>query len=359
MTQTKRACALICEYNPLHHGHRYQISKLKEVFSTVICILGGNLSQRGEVAVADRYVRAMAAISAGADLVLELPLPWCCASAHEFASGGVFLAKAIGADALAFSAESDADTLAAAANERKHAEQAIRALQKEQNLSYPAAAEQILGKTLSGMPNDILGIEYLCACDGFPTYILKREQSFLSSSAIRRTDDPLSLLPEESRTVFACDPSFPRVTEKAGKYLLATLRNDPQKNVYGVTDELYAHLRSHAHETDSFESFVKNCTNKMYTASRIRRAAWSIAFGFPKNLCDMTPPYTLLLAANEKGRAFLKATAKTRIFPVVSRPAELQNDPIFALNARANDVLRLFYGGEHDSKLMPFIAANS
>ncbi len=359
MTQTKRVCALICEYNPLHFGHRYQLAELGKAFSTVICILGGNLSQRGEVAVADRYVRAKAAIAAGADLVIELPLPWCCASAREFASGGVFLAKAIGADALAFSAESDAESLYIAAAERKHAEQAIRTLQKEQNLSYPAAAEQILGKTLSGMPNDILGIEYLSACDGFPTYILKREPSFLSSTAIRWTEDPLSLLPEESRDVFACNASFPRRTKQAGEYLLATLRNAPQKDVYGVTDELFAHLLSRAQETDSFETFVKTCTNKMYTAARVRRAAWSIAFGFPRDLCDMTPPYTLLLAANENGRAFLKSTAKARTFPVVSRPAELSGDPIFALNARVNDVLRLFYGGQHDTKQMPFIAKNS
>lgn len=356
MTQTKRACALICEYNPLHFGHRYQLIELKKAFSTVICILGGNLSQRGEAAVSDRYTRAKAALAAGADLAVELPLPWCCASAHEFASGGVFLAKALQADALAFSAESGADILYAAAAERKHAENAIRALQKEQNLSYPAAAEQILGKTLSHMPNDILGIEYICACGGFPTHILKREQSFLSSSAIRRTANPLESLPGESRAIFAQDASFPRATEQAGKYLLATLRNMPQKHVYGVTDELFVHLCEHAQETDSFEAFVQSCTNKMYTAARIRRAAWSIAFGFPKNLCDMTPPYTLLLAANENGRAFLKETAKTRSVPVISRPAELQGDPVFELNNRVNDVLRLFYGGTHDTKKTPFIA---
>ena len=355
MTQTKRACALICEYNPLHFGHLYQLTELKKVFSTVVCILGSNLSQRGEIAVADRYTRARAALRAGADLVVELPMPWCCASAREFASGGVYLAKALQTDALAFSAESDADTLYAAAAVRKDAENSIRALQKAQNLSYPAAAEQIVGKSLAGMPNDILGIEYLCACDGFPTFILKREQSFLSSSAIRRAEDVLSLLPEQSREIFAKDVSFPRKTKQAGTYLLAVLRNLPRRNVYGLTDELYAHLQSRAGKTDSFESFVQSCTNKMYTASRIRRAVWSMAFGFPADLPELHPTYALLLAANENGRAFLKKTAKTRTVPVVSRPAKLQNDPIFALNARANDVLRLFCGGVHDTEAKPFI----
>ena len=96
MAQTKRVCGLICEYNPFHFGHEYQLKKLKEQFAAVVCILGGNLSQRGEVAVSDRYVRAKAALQSGADLVVELPAPWCCASAREFARGGVFLAKAMG-----------------------------------------------------------------------------------------------------------------------------------------------------------------------------------------------------------------------------------------------------------------------
>lgn len=356
MTETKRVCALICEYNPFHFGHRYQLGKLKEIFSLVICILGGNVSQRGEVAVSDRYVRARAAIHAGADLVAELPIPWCCASAHEFAAGGVFLAKALGADVLAFSAESDAGSLYTAASERKSAESAIRELMKrEGNLSYPAAAERVLGKTLAGKPNDILGIEYIACAEDFPTYILKREPSYLSSSAIRSTDTPLSQLPEEVKGVFESDPSFPRKTETVGSFLLATLLNTPHKDVYGVPEELYARMTSLAGKHDSFHDFLQGCVNKVYTASRIRRAAWSMTFGFPKNLSDLTPPYTLLLAANGNGRRFLKATSNTRTFPVVSRPAALQTDDVYRLNVRVNDVLRLYYGGTNDREKTPYV----
>lgn len=174
MATTKQTCGLICEYNPFHFGHAYQIKKLKERFDTVVCILGGNISQRGEAAVSDRYIRAKAALQNGADLVVELPAPWCCASAREFAAGGVFLAKELGVDSLAFSAESDPALLYAAAKERTEGEAAIRALMKEEkNLSYPAAAERVLGKTLAGKPNDILGIEYLSHAGNFPAYILK------------------------------------------------------------------------------------------------------------------------------------------------------------------------------------------
>lgn len=354
MAQTKRVCGLICEYNPFHFGHEYQLKKLKEQFAAVVCILGGNLSQRGEVAVSDRYLRAKAALQSGADLVVELPAPWCCASAREFARGGVFLAKAMGVDCLAFSAESDPALLHEAGEKRRKSEESIREMMKtEKTLSYPAAAEKVLGKTLSGKPNDILGIEYIAAADGFPVYILQREPSFLSSSAIRGSKAPLAHLPARSAGVFAEDPSFPRITDEAGKYLLSLLRNDPPKTAYGVTEELFARMTEKAWQHTDFSSFVSDCVNKMYTAARVRRAAWALAFGFPADLAERTPPYTLLLGANETGRDFLRATAKTRTLPLLTRPAQAMEYEEGRLNARINGVLQIFYGGKSDVKNTP------
>ena len=355
MEGTKPVCAVICEYNPFHYGHLYQISRLKEVFSAVVCILGGNLSQRGEVAVADRYTRARAALECGADLVVELPLPWCCSSAREFAAGGVAIAKGLGVDALAFSAESDPDTLYAVARERAQKESAIRTLQKEQNLSYPVAAEQVLGKTLSGNPNDILAIEYLSFAGELPAYILRRDQSYRSSTSIRGEEDPLSHLPKPSAEVFAADPTFPRATARSGEFLLATLRNHPPKDTYGVSEELYASMTRQACLCDDYSAWLESCVNKMFTLARVRRGAWSSVLCFPAELKEMTPSYTLLLAANEQGRAFLKKTAKTRTLPVLSYPAEAESYPMGELNLCTNDLLRLFYGGKPDKDNKPYI----
>ncbi|MBQ8344524.1 MAG: nucleotidyltransferase family protein, partial [Clostridia bacterium] len=65
--------AIICEYNPFHKGHKYQIDTLKEKYphATVISIMSGNATQRGEVALFDKYSRARAAVLCGADCVLE------------------------------------------------------------------------------------------------------------------------------------------------------------------------------------------------------------------------------------------------------------------------------------------------
>lgn len=342
------ACAVICEYNPFHFGHLYQLQTLRETFGTVVCLLGSHVTQRGEVAAADRYVRASAALANGADLVLELPLPWCCASARDFASGGVQLAKDVGADALAFSAESGEAELRESAKKRAAAEAAIRArIREEGSLSYPAAAEEALGRSLQNRPNDILAIEYLRAAEeaGLPAHLLRRDPSFASSSALRREGVPPGSLPAAAEQALRCDPSFPRNTEEAGRFLLAALRNDPPRGCYGVPDELYARMIEAAGDAADFADFVSRCTNKVFTASRVRRAAWSLAFAFPADLPGKPVPYALLLAANGQGRAFLRRTAKTRAIPVVSRPASLRGNAVYRLNERVQEVLRLYYGG--------------
>ena len=49
--------SVICEYNPFHFGHEYQLQTLKNRFDKVVCIMSGNIVQRGSVAIADKYIR--------------------------------------------------------------------------------------------------------------------------------------------------------------------------------------------------------------------------------------------------------------------------------------------------------------
>ena len=88
--------AVICEYNPFHLGHAYQIAQIRARFGEDACItavLGGLFSQRGEPYIAPPYVRAQAAVCCGADLVLELPYPWSAAPAAYFARAGVEIVR--------------------------------------------------------------------------------------------------------------------------------------------------------------------------------------------------------------------------------------------------------------------------
>ena len=100
---------VICEYNPFHRGHAYQIAALRERCpdAAVVCVMSGGFVQRGEPAMFPTAERASAALACGADLVLLLPFPYCMAPAEIFAQSGMFLLRSVGCDSFAFGTEGE------------------------------------------------------------------------------------------------------------------------------------------------------------------------------------------------------------------------------------------------------------
>ena len=136
--------------------------------------MSGNFVQRGDFALVRKHARAEAAVRSGADLVLELPLPWAVSSAEGFASGGARVLAATGlVTVLSFGSEcGDAAALSAAADclDSDEYREELRRLLDGGRASYAscrqAAVERLLGAEraalLSG-PNNNLGVEYLRA----------------------------------------------------------------------------------------------------------------------------------------------------------------------------------------------------
>lgn len=103
-----KICAVICEYNPFHTGHLYQLSEAKKSFDEIICIMSGNFVQRAEPAIAEKSVRARIALNCGASMVVELPLLYATANGERFAEGAVkTLGRLEGIDALIMGCEAD------------------------------------------------------------------------------------------------------------------------------------------------------------------------------------------------------------------------------------------------------------
>ena len=99
---------IIAEYNPFHSGHAYHIQKAREISGAdyIVAVMSPDFVQRGEPAVFDKYTRTRAALLGGADLVLELPVLYACASAEYFALGAAALLDGLGAvDSLCFGSE--------------------------------------------------------------------------------------------------------------------------------------------------------------------------------------------------------------------------------------------------------------
>ena len=98
---------IICEYNPLHLGHKKQFDMIKSEYphTGIVCLMSGNYVQRGYPAIMDKSLRAEAAIRSGADLVLELPVTASLSSAEGFAAEGVRILGSL-CNRLCFGAES-------------------------------------------------------------------------------------------------------------------------------------------------------------------------------------------------------------------------------------------------------------
>jgi predicted nucleotidyltransferase len=223
-----KTVGIIAEYNPFHKGHAYHIQKAKEAVGAdfAVIAMSGNFVQRGAPAIIDKYTRTKMALDGGADLVLELPVPFATAAAPIFAEAGVSLFHHLGCvDALCFGSESgNVNSLIATARilmeEPPEYKMLLHNFLKEGN-SYPKSVQmavQSLGNKpgnkldnkpdnkgnernneLSASPNDTLAVEYIKALFKYNSAItpiaIKREgngyhetslsSGFASASAIR------------------------------------------------------------------------------------------------------------------------------------------------------------------------------
>ncbi len=172
-----KICAVITEYNPFHNGHAYQLAQMRALSGCekLLCIMSGNFTQRGDMAVFDKYTRARHAVENGADAVIELPTAFAVAPAQLFARGAVHILSAIpSVSVLAFGCESGtAEDFLAAANASLREDKAFKTALKENmkdGTSYVKARTDALlalnrdiDESLFLSPNNLLGTEYCCA----------------------------------------------------------------------------------------------------------------------------------------------------------------------------------------------------
>lgn len=166
------AVAVICEFNPFHNGHKYILNKAKILTNEpIIAIMSGSFTQRGEVAVSDKFTRAKIALCNGADLVVELPVFGAIACAERFAKVGVSIAKAFECvKYLAFGCENDdIDSLFKLVEAKKNhnVNEVIKRKMSEGDYyprAFESAVSELYGAKVANMlkgANNILGVEYI------------------------------------------------------------------------------------------------------------------------------------------------------------------------------------------------------
>ena len=342
---------IVCEFNPLHNGHERLLRYARELGAErVVCVMSGNATQRGELAVLDKYTRAKAAIASGADLVLELPYPWSSASAEYFARAAVAVLSG-SCDTLLFGSECGdielicrAATLAATDDFREEYRRRTKSGEGAAGVYFDMLRDA--GAPLGS--NDLLGVEYVRAigelgADMTPC-TLRREgadyndesidgASYPSATAIRKMWQELGF--EDSakhmpRAVYEIYEKAYFEGEMCDIYQLSRailmyfrLRSPEDLQSYAECEGGIANrLCSLAHECSSLEELYEKLSTKRYTDAKLRRALLFCLSEVERELLCSLPEYTTLLAAGAKGRELLSAQRKSGGIKVVTKPAD-------------------------------------
>lgn len=377
---------LITEYNPFHAGHLYHMQQARELTGADYCVvlMSGSFVQRGEPAIFDKYLRTKTALLAGADLVLEIPVAFSTASAHEFAAYGVALLSAIGVDAVVFGSEcGQIEILKQAAYALNHESAEFQErLRKglKAGLTYPQARAKALGETQAGgtrvenvedfhantdvsnshiwssilnSPNNILGIEYLRAAEDLHSpmefYTISREGSgyhedtladanFPSASAIRgiirnllsKDKDLLDILASHLPAVThpAYTGAVPVFVDDFSGLLNATvLQMQATFSIADLSPELAARLTKPPYFPLSFEERIQALKTRQLTYTRVSRALLHLVLGMREEDISRWKDegyalYARILGFRRQSSPLLSCLHKKSSIPLITKMAD-------------------------------------
>lgn len=371
---------IIAEFNPFHNGHMHLLSEAKKTADFAVVALGGNFTQRGEPALLPKRLRAEAALSCGADLVLELPLPFSLATAQTFALGGVSVLSSLGlVDTLVFGSESGQTArlqTAAEAVDDARVDLLLRDAVK-QGVPYAAAREAavrtVFGSEVADIlhnPNDILGVEYLRAakqldahfkCVAVPRVGAAHDAPtetgvFCSATRLREKvragEDVSAFMPSASLEVLQKaieTQKAPSDYRKLDTAVLAFLRTASHENFAGVPDVaegIENRILSAAKSAQTLWEVFDKAKTKRYTHARIRRVTLGAFLGLQTSFVQTGVPYLRVLGFTEGGKTLLRNARETATKPIVMRASDVQNlspavRKIFDLECKSTDIFNL------------------
>lgn len=379
-----KVVGIVAEYNPFHKGHAYQIQKIREIYgedTAIVCVMSGDYVQRGEPAIFSKFARAEAAVRCGADLVVELPVPFSLASAEGFARGAVAVLNGLGiVDHLVFGSESaDLEALEQTANALLQPE--FHGLVKElleTGCSYPTARsralERLLGGSMVTTPNDNLGVEYIKAIrqlnSSMKPALIRREGAMhdmngdgelRSGSELRRMiragERYTDYIPARAAAVYGnalAEGLGPVSAQSLEQGILSRLRMLPEERFArlpdaseGLENRLYTACRREA----TLEGIYDAVKSKRYAHARIRRMTMCAALGIENEDQTLDGLYLRVLALGRRGGKLLRQSESVRSLPVISKPAAARQLPskarrLFELTAAARDLYVLGYANE-------------
>ena len=338
---------IIAEYNPFHNGHLYHLLKSKEKTNadSVIAVIGGNFTQRGEV--------------------IELPTLYSTSSAENFADGAIKILNSLKiVDNISFGAETEnLNQLNVIANvlykePKEYKDLLYNSLRDGK--SYPRAREEAILNYLKddkysrimSSPNNILGIEYLKALKKnsskmTPMCIKRKDVGHLSleyngeiasATAIRnliqknRMSDVKNYITPVSYSILIDEIQKGHFITSIAPFeqtIIYNLRSMPIEkiaNLPDVSEGLEYLIKKAANSCNSLNEFINIVSTKRYTETRIKRILLYSLLKITKrdiSISKKANPYIRVLGFNENGKNLIskikKANPRLNIITSVKR----------------------------------------
>ena len=351
---------IVCEYNPFHLGHLYQLKKVKEMYphSIIIVVCSSNFTQRGDVSIINKWDKTKIALDYGVDIFIELPFGYATQSSDIFAKGAIEILNHLKIDTLVFGSESNnIQELTNLANIQLNNKEYNNIVKDylDNGINYPTALSKALSditNTTINKPNDLLGLSYI-------KEIIKNDYK-ITPVTIKRTNDYHSkdinsniinaslirklLIEKNDITNY-----IPNNTYKYLKllslndfypYLKYQIINNSNKlNNYQTVDEgIENRIIKNIYKSSNYNELVMNIKTKRYTYNKINRMLLHILTNFTKEEAQSIKiDYIRLLGFTNAGQKYLNSIKKDINIPIITRyKPNISN--LLDLEFRANSI---------------------
>ena len=328
-----KVTGIIVEYNPFHNGHIHHIKEARKITNcdVLVAVMSGNFTQRGDVAICDKYLRTKAALENGVDLVIELPYIYATQAAKNFAYGSIETLKLCNIDSLVFGSESNnLENLLDIAKYSINVDHLKVSMSKGE--SFAKSYSLLQG---SYPPNDILGIAYLKAIadSNIKPYTIQRTNQYHDQELDKDISSATSIrnaikenIDYSYSTIMKIDnPVYNEMLYPYLRNILVTCDRKYLQEIFLVSEGIEKHLSKIARDTYSYKEFINKATTRRYTKSRIQRTCIQILNHVTKNEVLNLPKldHIRVLGFNSKGRMLLKELKNNEDIRVCSRFSDI------------------------------------
>ncbi len=362
-------CAIVCEYNPFHTGHKYQIDAVRPHVDNIVCVMSGQFVQSALPAFCDKSIRAECAVLGGANAVIELPTVYATASAQYFAEGAIKIISHIkDVRYMAMGASATRDELFRLA-ELKLDDRFTDRLKSElkSGKSYNAATaaaltslceprEYDMPTRVLADPNNILCLEYIATISRNAPHIqpmiikrvgaeyndLSLDNEYVSASAIRegaKTDFDgvkrfIPFMPNEMQAWRNSHRPDIDAYKKIAIFALKCATVDYIRDLRNCSEGMEYLLKNMSDKSD-FDSITDSAECRRYGKKRIQRLILDIVLDIDKNVFEKKFCTRLLACRKDFDYSVLPDFVKTNNRDIKAASADPQTAHILEIDRKS------------------------